>query len=105
MLAWLLLLLAAETPKLAPCDAVKIGYDKALDAYPSQDRGLVQAFRFSRADSWDGAWTVVTVYRRNRPREVRARVDFTGDFGHEIGLLEIVADPAGLIVRIYANLE
>jgi len=36
---------------------------------------------------------------------VRARVDFTGDFGHEIGLLEILSDPAGLIVRINADLE
>lgn len=43
MLASLLLILAAEAPRLAPCEAVKIGYDKALEAYPSQDRGLVQA--------------------------------------------------------------
>jgi ketosteroid isomerase-like protein len=38
-------------------------------------------------------------------RQARLRVDFTGDFGHEIGLLEIVTDRAGLIVRIDANLE
>lgn len=38
-------------------------------------------------------------------RQTRLRVDFTGDFGHEIGLLEILTDPAGLIVRIYADLE
>jgi len=38
-------------------------------------------------------------------RQARIRVDFTGDFGHEIGLLEIVTDPAGLIVRIDADLE
>jgi ketosteroid isomerase-like protein len=38
-------------------------------------------------------------------RQARLRVDFTGDFGHEIGLLEIVTDPAGLIVRIDADLE
>jgi hypothetical protein len=37
--------------------------------------------------------------------QARLRVDFTGDFGHEIGLLEIVTDPAGLIVRIDADLE
>lgn len=37
--------------------------------------------------------------------QARLRVDFTGDFGHEIGLLEIITDPAGLIVRIYADLE
>jgi len=34
----------------------------------------------------------------------RARVDFTGDFGHEIGRLDLtVAD--GLITRIDADLE
>jgi ketosteroid isomerase-like protein len=38
-------------------------------------------------------------------RQARVRLDFTGDFGHEIGLLEIVTDPAGLIVRIDADLE
>jgi len=38
-------------------------------------------------------------------RQARVRVDFTGDFGHEIGLLEVVTDPAGLIVRIDADLE
>lgn len=35
----------------------------------------------------------------------RARVDFTGDFGHEIGLLEISFSPDGLIARIDADLE
>lgn len=35
----------------------------------------------------------------------RVRVDFTGDFGHEIGLLEMFVDEAGLIARIDANLE
>jgi len=34
-----------------------------------------------------------------------ARVDFTGDFGHEIGRLLITLDPAGLITRIDADLE
>lgn len=33
------------------------------------------------------------------------RVDFTGDFGHEIGLLQIAVNPDGLIVRIDADLE
>jgi ketosteroid isomerase-like protein len=37
-------------------------------------------------------------------QQARVRVDFTGDFGHEIGLLEIATDPAGLIVRIDADL-
>lgn len=35
----------------------------------------------------------------------RVRVDFTGDFGHEIGLLEMSMNEDGLIVRIDANLE
>jgi hypothetical protein len=35
----------------------------------------------------------------------RARVDFTGDFGHEIGLLLVAADSAGRISRIDAELE
>lgn len=37
--------------------------------------------------------------------EARVRVDFTGDFGHEIGRLDISIDPKGLIVRINADLE
>jgi ketosteroid isomerase-like protein len=36
---------------------------------------------------------------------VRARVEFTGDFGHEIGRLDLTIDPAGLIARIDADLE
>lgn len=35
----------------------------------------------------------------------RARVDFTGDFGHEIGLLLVAVDSAGRISRIDAALE
>jgi ketosteroid isomerase-like protein len=35
----------------------------------------------------------------------RARVDFTGDFGHETGLLDIAVDATGMIVRIDASLE
>jgi len=38
-------------------------------------------------------------------RRARVRVDFTGDFGHEIGLLDISVDTAGLIVRIDADLD
>jgi ketosteroid isomerase-like protein len=34
-----------------------------------------------------------------------ARVDFTGDFGHEIGTLKIKRNTDGLIERIDANLE
>lgn len=36
---------------------------------------------------------------------VRVQVDFTGDFGHEIGLLEISVNTDGLIAHIDANLE
>jgi ketosteroid isomerase-like protein len=36
---------------------------------------------------------------------VRARVEFTGDFGHEIGRLDITFDRGGLITRIDADLE
>ena len=38
-------------------------------------------------------------------RQARVRVDFTGDFGHEIGLLALCVDARGLIVRIDADLE
>jgi hypothetical protein len=37
--------------------------------------------------------------------QARVRVDFTGDFGHEIGLLDISVDANGLITRIDADLE
>ncbi len=37
--------------------------------------------------------------------QARVRVDFTGDFGHEIGRLDISIDADGLIVRIDADLE
>ncbi|ESQ81400.1 nuclear transport factor 2 family protein [Asticcacaulis benevestitus] len=36
---------------------------------------------------------------------VRARVEFTGDFGYEIGRLDFSFDPGGLITRIDADLE
>lgn len=39
------------------------------------------------------------------PRRARARVDFTGDFGHEIGLLALTVDSRGRIARIDADLE
>lgn len=35
----------------------------------------------------------------------RVRVDFTGDFGHEIGVLELSLNAKGLIVRMNADLE
>ncbi len=33
------------------------------------------------------------------------RVDFTGDFGHEIGVLDMTVNPDGRIIRIDAELE
>lgn len=35
----------------------------------------------------------------------RLRVDFTGDFGHEIGRLDLTVNGTGLIKRIDADLE
>ncbi|MFY0736013.1 nuclear transport factor 2 family protein [Aurantimonas sp. NFXS3] len=35
----------------------------------------------------------------------RVRADFTGDFGHEVGLLDVSVDQDGFIVRIDADLE
>lgn len=42
-----------------------------------------------------------------QPRDMVAiaRIDFTGDFGHEIGSLQFQANAAGLIERIDADLE
>jgi hypothetical protein len=33
------------------------------------------------------------------------RLDFTGDFGHEVGMLKIAINPDGLIDRVDAYLE
>lgn len=38
-------------------------------------------------------------------RRARVRVDFTGDFGHEIGRLDLTIGDNGLITRIDADLE
>lgn len=38
-------------------------------------------------------------------RCVRARLDFTGDFGHETGWLDISIDKGGLIEAIDADLD
>ncbi len=38
-------------------------------------------------------------------RKALVRVNFTGDFGHEIGLLDITVDAVGLIIHIVADLE
>jgi ketosteroid isomerase-like protein len=38
-------------------------------------------------------------------RRIRARVDFTGDFGHEIGFFDIEAGADGRIVSLVTYLE
>ena len=43
--------------------------------------------------------------QRTGPQRARVRVDFTGDFGHEIGNLDITVDAQGLIARLNADLE
>ena len=43
--------------------------------------------------------------QRTGPQRARVRVDFTGDFGHEIGNLDITVDALGLIARLDADLE
>lgn len=35
-------------------------------------------------------------------RHAKAQVDFTGDFGHEKGVLDVTTDTAGLIIKIEA---
>ena len=43
--------------------------------------------------------------QRLGPQRARVRVDFTGDFGHEIGNLDITVDALGLIAQLDADLE
>ena len=43
--------------------------------------------------------------QRIGPQRARVRVDFTGDFAHEIGNLDITVDALGLIARLDADLE
>ena len=38
-------------------------------------------------------------------RRAKAQLDFTGDFGHETGALEVTVNAAGLIVAIGAYLD
>ena len=38
-------------------------------------------------------------------RHARARLDFTGDFGHETGVLDVRVDAEGRITRIDASLD
>lgn len=47
---------------------------------------------------------LLSIEKKGRSKAV-VRVDFTGDFGHEIGLLKIVVGQDGLITRIDADLE
>ena len=43
--------------------------------------------------------------QRTGPQRARVRVDFTGDFGHEIGNLDITVNAQALIARLDADLE
>jgi hypothetical protein len=38
-------------------------------------------------------------------RRAKAYLDFTGDFGHETGVLDITADARGKIVGVAADLD
>jgi ketosteroid isomerase-like protein len=38
-------------------------------------------------------------------RQAKAQVDFTGDFGHETGVLEVTLNADGLIIKINAYLD
>lgn len=38
-------------------------------------------------------------------QQALVRVDFTGDFGHETGILDITVDAGGLITRVDADLD
>jgi ketosteroid isomerase-like protein len=54
-----------------------------------------------------GYHTVTRILSINRLSKdcARVRVDFKGDFGHEIGVLQIAIDAKGLVVHIDADLE
>ncbi|QYO75185.1 nuclear transport factor 2 family protein [Devosia salina] len=58
----------------------------------------------STGETFDGQHGVREVTPLDDDRS-RARVDFTGDFGHEIGRLDLAVDDDGRIVRIDADLE
>lgn len=49
--------------------------------------------------------TRVLSFRPMGDRKGRVRVDFTGDFGHEIGILELAVNADGKIVGVDARLE
>lgn len=38
-------------------------------------------------------------------RQAKAQLDFTGDFGHETGALDITTNADGLIVTVHASLD
>jgi hypothetical protein len=38
-------------------------------------------------------------------RRIKARLDFTGDFGDKTGILDILVNDAGLITAVDANLD
>lgn len=65
--------------------------------------GILDYFeRFFRGYHTTTRFLSLTEYRSGR---ARLRVDFTGDFGHEIGLLDITTNDDGKILHIKANLE
>jgi ketosteroid isomerase-like protein len=47
---------------------------------------------------------ILSIDRLGKKR-ARVRVDFKGDFGHEIGILQIATNAKGLVTRIDADLE
>jgi len=49
--------------------------------------------------------TELLSFEHTGPNEILAKVDFTGDFGHETGYLDIRFNDAGLIEHIDADLD
>jgi hypothetical protein len=49
--------------------------------------------------------TELLSFKQTKPGQLLAKVDFTGDFGHETGWLDIRFNDAGLIEHIDADLD
>jgi ketosteroid isomerase-like protein len=49
--------------------------------------------------------TELLSFEQTKPGQLLAKVDFTGDFGHETGWLDIRFNDAGLIEHIDADLD
>ena len=81
----------------AVIDDVSVG-----DAFVGRDGIRTYLDRF-----FAGYHTVSTLLSVEASGELHAlaRVDFTGDFGHEIGILQITVNSDGLFERIDADLE